>query len=325
MQTMLGKSIVSHLKGNHMDLSAHRLLPREAVYSSNIPHIRRFETYLQDFAEQKKYVMKSDALFIDSHFESGNIEKVYKNQKSQEYHLFMNVDTNTRGHQQWFYFRVRNMRKGVKYKFNIWNFTKPKSLFNDGMRPVWLSKKKRKNLNISQEEAWDFIPEQNFSEGPRYFKSELRRSVTNRGLFDKVFDEDERANEEQNKNRDKESKDKKSPKALQQPFVKNFEARAPYYCLQFVISFDHDDDTVFIAYSRPYKFTKMITDLVEIENDLLRLDPAKNAEEFREEGIAFDTPAEIKPRGKFIYKRTLMCLSLSGLPMPIITITAPRN
>jgi hypothetical protein len=40
-------------------------------------------------------------LFIDSFFESGNIEKVYKcsNIESQEYHLFMNIDTNTKGHQ----------------------------------------------------------------------------------------------------------------------------------------------------------------------------------------------------------------------------------
>lgn len=79
MQTMIGKSIISHLKSRHMDLSAHRLLPREAVYSETIPHLKRFDTYLKDFKEQKKFVMRSDALFIDSHFESGNIEKVYKN------------------------------------------------------------------------------------------------------------------------------------------------------------------------------------------------------------------------------------------------------
>lgn len=42
--------------------------------------------------------MKSSALFIDSQFESGNIEKVFKSKLGHEYHLFMNVDTNTRGH-----------------------------------------------------------------------------------------------------------------------------------------------------------------------------------------------------------------------------------
>lgn len=93
--------------------------------------------------------MKSNALFIDSNFESGNIEKVFKNRTkiSQEYHLFMNVDTNTRGHQQWFYFRVRNMKRDTNYKFTIWNFTKPKSLYRDGMKPMWRSKKKNKIMD----------------------------------------------------------------------------------------------------------------------------------------------------------------------------------
>lgn len=44
--------------------------------------------------------MASDMLFIDSHFESGNIEKAFKckNPDLHEYHLYMNVDTNTKGH-----------------------------------------------------------------------------------------------------------------------------------------------------------------------------------------------------------------------------------
>lgn len=36
----------------------------------------------------------------------------------------MQVDTNTRGHQQWFYFRVKNTKKERKYTFKIMNFTK---------------------------------------------------------------------------------------------------------------------------------------------------------------------------------------------------------
>lgn len=37
----------------------------------------------------------------------------------------MQVDTNTRGHQQWFYFKSKGGVKGKKYTFNIMNFTKP--------------------------------------------------------------------------------------------------------------------------------------------------------------------------------------------------------
>ena len=39
--------------------------------------------------------------------------------------MYMQVDTNTKGHQQWFYFRVRNTMKDTAYTFMIMNFTKP--------------------------------------------------------------------------------------------------------------------------------------------------------------------------------------------------------
>ena len=42
-------------------------------------------------------------LKFDSFFESGNLDIVCK-PKDLEYNLFMRVDTNTKGHHQWFYF-----------------------------------------------------------------------------------------------------------------------------------------------------------------------------------------------------------------------------
>jgi hypothetical protein len=44
-------------------------------------------------------------LIFDSNFESGNLDTVIK-KKDLEYDLFMRVDTNTKGHHQWFYFSV---------------------------------------------------------------------------------------------------------------------------------------------------------------------------------------------------------------------------
>ena len=57
------------------------------------------------------------------------------------------------------------MRKDVKYKFNIWNFTKPKSLYRDGMVPMWRSKKTCKINGIADDDdnGWQFIPKQNIS------------------------------------------------------------------------------------------------------------------------------------------------------------------
>lgn len=47
----------------------------------------------------------SKELIFDSDFESGNLDMVIK-RKDFEYDIHMRVDTNTRGHHQWFYFSV---------------------------------------------------------------------------------------------------------------------------------------------------------------------------------------------------------------------------
>ena len=50
----------------------------------------------------------------------------------------MRVDTNTRGHIQWFNFTVKNNGKH-KIKLNIVNFRKFKTLYNRGMKPYLYS------------------------------------------------------------------------------------------------------------------------------------------------------------------------------------------
>ena len=51
-----------------------------------------------------------------------------------EYDLYMRVDSNTRGHHQWFYFKVNNQNKVGTVKLNFVNFTKRQSLYMHGMR-----------------------------------------------------------------------------------------------------------------------------------------------------------------------------------------------
>lgn len=46
-----------------------------------------------------------DELKFDSFFESGNLDMVTK-AKNFEYDLYMRIDTNSTGHQQWFYFSI---------------------------------------------------------------------------------------------------------------------------------------------------------------------------------------------------------------------------
>ena len=51
----------------------------------------------------------------------------------------MRVDSNTKGHLQWFNFKVSNFKADTVYKFNICNFQKGKILYNRGMRPYMRS------------------------------------------------------------------------------------------------------------------------------------------------------------------------------------------
>lgn len=48
--------------------------------------------------------------------------------------MYMRVDSNTRGHHQWFYFKVNNQGRVGTIRFNVVNFTKHKSLYMHGMR-----------------------------------------------------------------------------------------------------------------------------------------------------------------------------------------------
>ena len=75
--------------------------------------------------------MNNDLEF-DSFFESGNLDMVVKVSEA-EYDLYMRVDSNTQGHNQWFYFKVKN-KSSITVKFNVLNFTKRESLYKYGMR-----------------------------------------------------------------------------------------------------------------------------------------------------------------------------------------------
>ena len=66
---------------------------------------------------------KDECLLFDSSFESGNLDMVIQVAPT-EYDMYMRVDSNTRGHHQWFYFKVNNQNKIGTVKFNFVNFTK---------------------------------------------------------------------------------------------------------------------------------------------------------------------------------------------------------
>lgn len=81
----------------------------------------------------------SKDLRFDSRFESGNLRMVVQVAPTH-YELFLSPDVNQlRDHYQWFFFQVSNMRKSVKYTFEIVNCLKASSLYSQGMQPVMYS------------------------------------------------------------------------------------------------------------------------------------------------------------------------------------------
>eukprot|EP01135_Chromosphaera_perkinsii_P010351 Nk52_evm23s2118 gene=Nk52_evmTU23s2118 len=78
-------------------------------------------------------------LQFESRFESGNLLKAVQTGRF-EYALVLKQDINTqRPCTQWFYFRVKNMRANIEYKFNIINYVKNESLYNSGLKPAMYS------------------------------------------------------------------------------------------------------------------------------------------------------------------------------------------
>lgn len=119
--------------------------------------------YLMQNVEKMHRIKKSNnVLWFDSLFESGNLLQAQKSLTLKDtYNLFMQVDTNTRGHQQWFYFRVKGGIKNKTYTFNIMNFTKPGVTGGRGyksseyeMRIHFKSKQRAKATNS---DGWQYL------------------------------------------------------------------------------------------------------------------------------------------------------------------------
>lgn len=100
---------------------------------------------LPRFSTKKLAENKTDCLIFESRFESGNLGLAIK-KSNDEYDLMMQNDINTKGHTQWFYFKVLNQTKS-SIKFNILKFTKKDSLFNYGIKVLIHSEKKLKDTN----------------------------------------------------------------------------------------------------------------------------------------------------------------------------------
>ena len=74
-----------------------------------------------------------NTVLFEATFESGNLDQVYK-VSDTEFDLYMRADSNTLGHHQWYYFTASAPNGSIR--FNILNFTKRDSLYEQGMLPL---------------------------------------------------------------------------------------------------------------------------------------------------------------------------------------------
>ena len=85
-------------------------------------------------------MISEDEVEYDSEFKGVNLDVVMKRAEGEYDHL-KRSDTNSRGQNQWFYFKIKNKTPGT-FKFNVLNFTKHGSLYQQGMKIAIFSKKK---------------------------------------------------------------------------------------------------------------------------------------------------------------------------------------
>jgi hypothetical protein len=83
----------------------------------------------------------------------------------------LSCDVNTRGHTQWFLFRVRGMQAGVHYRFHFINLMKPDSLFSSGMRPLLYSEQVAAETGVGWTRCADeiayFVNQYTYSSPPK--------------------------------------------------------------------------------------------------------------------------------------------------------------
>lgn len=195
-------------------------------------------------------------LEFDSAFEQGNLGLALK-VKEDEFDLLMRTDANTKGHHQWFYFSVKNKRVGT-FKFNVLNFTKQDSLYQQGMR-VAVRSEQKSSLAKAGELPREFADWHQGGENICYAVSKLSGDC---GLNRKGL----------------------NPKGNK---------KVMYYMLSFEYTFDYAEDVVRFAYSVPYTFTDLQTLLAELRT---------------------------LPESKSILKEEVLCRTLSGIDVPLLTI-----
>jgi len=173
-------------------------------------------------------VNMDELLEFTSCFESSNLQYALYNVEDEAYDLVLENDVHTRGHTQWFYFAVRNGRRGQTVRFRIVNMSKAKSLFRLGMKPVVWSEA----CSFQTFQAAAFCGAAAGGSTSACVASELWRPCTD---------------------------------AVQ--YHRSRIGAGRYYTLAFEYTFERSEDSVFIAYCVPFTYSMLRKSLSAIAVD----------------------------------------------------------
>ncbi|CAH8621789.1 unnamed protein product [Schistosoma bovis] len=151
-------------------------------------------------------------LVFESRFESGNLRQV-RRIGPFHYELLLKPDLYTKRHVQWYFFRVQNILPGFIYTFLIVNFTKPTSLYSQGLQPLLYSK-----MNYQQN-------------GKKWIRvgTNIKYTRNTMNLSNHLLD-----------------------------------TNSEYYQLEWEMEFPYANDICYLAYSYPYTYTNLKSDLNEL-------------------------------------------------------------
>lgn len=180
---------------------------------------------------------QENILIFDSRFENANLRRAIK-VNNVEYNLWLENDVNTKGHTQWFYFKVIHQHPkcklyhrdlfliGQKIQFNILNLAKPQSLYQLGMKPCIYSKKHNKLYGKEWFRGGDDV---------KYFQNEIPRKSNFHGNGNNQF-----------------------------LYNNNGagEGLEYYFTLSFIYEFAEDEDEVWFAQAIPYSYGDLQKDLI---------------------------------------------------------------
>ncbi|KAI8903759.1 hypothetical protein EDD86DRAFT_214173 [Gorgonomyces haynaldii] len=107
--------------------------------------------YELDWSPKRAEQSNPDGLEFESRFESGNLLSAIQTGLN-EYQLQLNPDSSSKGHTQWYFFRIKNTQQQI-YQFHITNLMKKDSLYGKGLQPCLFSEALAKTKKIGWHRA----------------------------------------------------------------------------------------------------------------------------------------------------------------------------